>query len=188
MCLPCCRLKQPTAPKVPTILPFSAARKALRAVLDDRQVPGCGRADRRHFARIAEQVRHDDRLRPIAQAGGDGRGGNVAGQRIDIGEHRDRPLIEDRGQRPMSVIEVVMISSPGSGRWRRRRHARRPIRRPAPPRTGRRASRRSAFRAWRRPSPWCRSACRSRSPPRQFGRQLLRSQRPAAGLLVGAGR
>ena len=91
MCLPCCRLKQPISPCVPTSLPPSRARYAWSAP-EHRQAALAGEIDdRTHLARIAEQMRDDDRLRLLAQACGDGTGRDVAGERIDVGEHRNSP-------------------------------------------------------------------------------------------------
>ena len=67
MCLPCCRLKQPMSPIVPTGLPAWRAQNAwaqssITAMPRGRQ----SRMIAGHVARVAEQVRDDDRPRPRA--------------------------------------------------------------------------------------------------------------------------
>ena len=100
ICLPCCRLKQPTAPIVPTSRPALRARNACA----QSSITGMPRAaatarDRVELARVAEQVRHDDRGGAIREPAAIGRGGDVAGARVDVGEDRDRALVEDRRER-----------------------------------------------------------------------------------------
>ena len=68
----------------------------LSAVFDHWQVvPSRQSGDFRHLARITEEVCDHHGLRPGAEAGRDSVGGDIAGARVDIGEHRNRALIED---------------------------------------------------------------------------------------------
>ena len=72
----------------------------LRCVLDDGQVVSFGQLeDGTHAARVAEQVRDDDRPGTRGDPGSDRLGGDVVGQRVDVGEHGDRGLVDDRRQR-----------------------------------------------------------------------------------------
>ena len=78
-----------------------ARKKCLGAILDDGDVARSGeRHDLAHLAGIPEQVRDDDRPGPRAQPGLDGRRRHVEGVGIDVGEHGDGALVEDRRQRP----------------------------------------------------------------------------------------
>ena len=71
----------------------------LRAVLDQRHaVPLCDPRDAREVGRVPEQVRDDDRARAVADPGLDRLGRDVAGTRVDVREHGDRALVDDRCQ------------------------------------------------------------------------------------------
>ena len=83
----------------PQVADFAAAdlgAERLGAVLDHRDAAAAGQLhDLAHSARVAEQVRDHDRLGARAEGGFDRVGGDVVGERIDVGEHGDRRLVED---------------------------------------------------------------------------------------------
>jgi hypothetical protein len=76
-----------------------AREVCLSAIFEHGQTVLAGEIDdRAHLAGIAEQMRDYDRLGLFAQACGDSISRDVAGERIDVGEHRNSSLVEDRRQ------------------------------------------------------------------------------------------
>ena len=73
--------------------------KRLGAVFDDRNSSPAGQLhDLAHAARIAEEVGDHDRLGARAERGLDRVGRHVVRERIDVGEHGDCRLVDDRRQ------------------------------------------------------------------------------------------
>ena len=85
----------------PDLSAIVARHERLRAILDDRNAVRVRELlDRFHVGWIAEQMGNDDsprsgRDRPLDRFGGD-----VVRMRVDVGEDRNRTLIENRRERP----------------------------------------------------------------------------------------
>ena len=100
MCLPCCRLKHPMAPIVPTVRPPDVARYAwaqssttgTRCLSATVMISPISHGLPNRCVTTIAFVRSLSRV-------GDRVGGDVTRAGIDVGEHRDGALVEDRRQR-----------------------------------------------------------------------------------------